>query len=280
MLLQIKSNFTRLFLGKGIWLYLVLSLIIPFTVYRSFISSGFGNGLAMLGQHFLYGTAMQAVFCALFFGREEQAKAFQNKIIVGTKRLSIFFADLITTLIIATVSFAIHAGVIYILFQTGIGREGIRDMYQYRLYERCLTGKGFYMTLIAILLWLICFTVVFTVLNLFSSSRVFVLFFSAFFIFVSVYLPDQIRQRLENPEYIAVEDETTHVKETVPNPGYISGSMRDVFTYYVESSPLGFIGYELDGRSLKTEKIAEVTLSVCVLTSAIGAISFAGKEFD
>ncbi len=280
MLLQLRSNLTRLFLGRGTWIYLILSILLPFAVYYSVLNRGSGNGHAMLGKYYIFGSILQAVFCALFFGREEQSKGFQNKIVVGTKRISIYFADLITTLLIAVSGLIVHAGIICILFKTEIGRDSLKDMYQYRLYERCLTGKGLYLTLLSVLLWLVCFTVVFTVINLFSSSRVFVLFFSAFLIFISVYLPSEITARLNHPEFITVEDEVTHVKETVPNPGYISGRMRDVCVYYVESSPLALTVNELDGRSLKTEKIAEVTLTVSVLTCAAGAVSFARKEFD
>lgn len=201
------------------------------------------------------------LFSSMFFGTEFSDGTIRNKIIVGHTRENIYLASLITTFTATLVIMSVWLVSALVAVPTlGFWKIGV-----FRLVLFLLISAMF----------VLAYSAIFTVINMLSSNKaltvlISILLFLGLLVFASV-----IYNSLSEPETVSgvlITQNGLEMAEPSPNPNYITGVKREIYSFIVDFLPTG--------QGIRLWRL-EITNPVRMLASSlfIAVISTAGGLF-
>ena len=272
----LNSAFFRFFRTKAFLLVLIISLIIGagiiFDTCTYVISTSvFGRPRAIANDFLAYCIAKLAVvipvagavFCTAFTGSDISYRSINNKISTGIKRVHIYLADYIVTVIALVMSSVINLLLFYAFAKFVPQRSYIK-------INSMITGlvlKSFIICLAYVSLYLL--------FQYFISRKMLAIIMSLMLIpavYMGTFLFEGI---LEEPYRKSVKNEQTEQVEWELNSKYVGGTTREVIDYVYKSS----IFYVMDSEDFTCDNSYAVAGSVIALSSALGLVAVNKKEY-
>lgn len=204
-----------------------------------------------------------AVFCMMFTGSDISSRTVNNKIVTGTPRIALFFADVIVSVLATVLSVVAYSAVLFIMLKFVPIKEAVE-----------INSKVIQTVLHAAVIS-IAFTVFFTLLQFLFSNKLFGVIISMFLVPALMTYPSFAVRILAEPYRYSYKDEDTGEIVWELNPEYISGNERKALTFSVEINPY----YEVLIREPDSTKTAVAAGAVIMLSAAAGVVSVSRKEF-
>lgn len=273
------SGFYRLRKNKALAICLAVSilytLVVYITQYQNMIQEGTDYPLEPLFFNFLSLTGiLVSVFASLFVGTEYSDGTIRNKLISGLPRREIYLSNFVLCTLAATVivlaSYAIGCAV-------GIPLFGTFEMPLPALLIRCLIG----------LLSTLAYISVFNMIAMLSSSKTASAVLCILLSFGILFIAAQFFNSLSQPEYIqqlAVGSNAGYVNteeavlETVRNPHYLTGTIREVYQNFLDFLPAGQMMQLINQNSLHTVRLILYSLAIICGTNLAGVYFFCRKD--
>ncbi len=209
-----------------------------------------------------------AVFSGLFFGTEYSDGSIRNKLSVGHTRSSVYLANLLLCFT-ATLSFALAA--------LAGGLTGIPAL---GLWKLDISMLLLYLCLIILLS--AAYSAIAAFISMLCSNKAAASVISILFILVLFVASSRLDARLQEPELtqniIITAEDGMQWGEPVPNPLYVSGSLRLVLQFLMLLLPTG------QGQQIAYLNISQpVTALLCsigiaVIVTAAGMLLFQKKD--
>lgn len=270
----ISANFAKLFKDKIFWIgigvMLAMGSFLTVMNYMQMKKYGFhttiDDGFAI---YIIYMGILLAAFCSLYVGTEYTDGTMRNKIVIGHKRFSIY----LTNLIVCTVA-GILMCLAYILSVIIIGTP--------------LLG-GFSLDIHVIVSIVLCsfvlsmaYTAIFTLVAMLNQSKAIVAVINILGIFILLFAAIYLSQKLSEPEiyegYTYINEAGEAVEEDdVPNPGYITGTKREVYSFFLDFLPTGQ-ALQLSSMSDEGLLVKVVYSFIIIILTTGGGIYFFRKK--
>lgn len=209
-----------------------------------------------------------AVFSGLFFGTEYSDGSIRNKLSVGHTRSSVYLANLLLCFA-ATLSFAVAALV-----------GGLAGIPALGLWTLDISMLLLYLCLIILLS--AAYSAIAAFISMLCSNKAAASVISILFILVLFVASSRLDARLQEPELtqniIMTAEDGMQWGEPVPNPLYVSGSLRLVLQFLMLLLPTG------QGQQIAYLNISQpVTALLCsigiaVIVTAAGMLLFQKKD--
>lgn len=210
-----------------------------------------------------------ALFASIHTGSDIQFRSINNKIATGVSRTSIFFSDLIVTVLTAEFSILLQMVIFYLYARFVPVKSNIS-----------VSGVIINSTL-CIMVICAAFSAVYVLLQIFSSNKLLALIITLLIIPALIVSTQLMKSKLDEPYrlYQYEEDENGEPKVTgwTVNPNYIGGTPRTILKFAYDTSPYSFYFFESDKDSLKTE--TEAAGIVFLTATALGVLSINKKEY-
>lgn len=210
-----------------------------------------------------------AIFASIHTGSDIQFRSINNKIATGVSRTSIFFSDLIVTVLTAEFSILLQMVIFYLYARFVPVKSNIS-----------VSGVIINSTL-CIMVICAAFSAVYVLLQIFSSNKLLALIITLLIIPTLIVSTQLMESKLNEPYrlYQYEEDENGEAKVTgwTVNPNYIGGTPRTILKFVYDTSPYSFYFLESDKVSLKTE--TEAAGIVFLTATALGVLSINKKEY-
>lgn len=201
------------------------------------------------------------LFSSMFFGTEFSDGTIRNKIIVGHTRENIYLVSLITTFTATLVIMSVWLVSALVAVPTlGFWKIGVFRLFLFLLIS---------------VMFVLAYSAIFTVINMLSSNKaltvlISILLFLGLLVFASV-----IYNSLSEPETVSgvlITQNGLEMAEPSPNPNYITGVKREIYSFIVDFLPTG--------QGIRLWQL-EITNPVRMLASSlfIAVISTAGGLF-
>ncbi len=209
-----------------------------------------------------------AIFAPLFLGTDYSHGTIRNKLIVGSKRTDIYFANLIA-IVVGDLLITLGAYIPKIItacFGKSFGME----------------ADDFALLMVASVCAYISVSAVFTLLGMLIVSRSRNTAITITATFVLILGAAIIMEVLNAPEFISDYEITANgviQTEPYPNPAYIpSGAKRNILTAVNDIIPTGQIMQMEMGEPHNRELMPLYSLGVLAVTTAAGAVVFRRKD--
>lgn len=210
-----------------------------------------------------------ALFASIHTGSDIQFRSINNKIATGVSRTSIFFSDLIVTVLTAEFSILLQMVIFYLYARFVPVKSNIS-----------VSGVIINSTL-CIMVICAAFSAVYVLLQIFSSNKLLALIITLLIIPALIVSTQLMKSKLDEPYrlYQYEEDENGDPKVTgwTVNPNYIGGTPRTILKFAYDTSPYSFYFFESDKDSLKTE--TEAAGIVFLTATVLGVLSINKKEY-
>lgn len=210
-----------------------------------------------------------AIFSALFVGTEYSAGTIRNKLIVGHRRIQVYFSNFITCSV---------AGLVFNLaFSIPLLLLGI-PMFGFFKSPASLILICILITILST----ICLCAIFTLLSMLISNRAFsvvlcIVFLGAMLLAATVFL-----SRLQEPEftsgYSISVDGVLAPTDPEPNYLYVTGVKRQVFQFMLDFLPAGQILSLWDMSIVHPWQMVLYSLAVTIAVTALGVAVFRKKD--
>lgn len=255
------ANFTRLWKNKifliGLGFMFLAGSALVLKNYEELKAYGIPVKLeTTFFNYALFIGVVSAIFCSLFLGVEYSDGTMRNKIIVGHKRMDIYFANLFTN-ISASLLLCVSYLLSNIIF--GIPLIGFKD---FNLSKTFLIFSGSIVMVIAL-------CSIFTMISMLIQNKAMAPVICIVGMFVMIGFVSGVERMLEQPQY--------YYDNTV-NPNYLEGKQRERFEFLYNFLPAG---QEMQYASRKTENIGDMCLysiGIAVITTGIGTFFFQKKD--
>lgn len=224
---QLKKS--RLF--KGILIFAVgMGIYVPIQAFMEIKSYGAAYTLeSRVTWHLLILGFLTAVFVSWFLGMEHSDGVIRNKMIAGYSRTQIYLSSFLSCTFAIMLVDAVH-----LLVLTVLGRRLIADFKVEAAEVACIYGLS--------LLLCIVFTAIFTLITMLAQNKAFsssaclvvcmLLFLASFYVMAKLSAQETITH------YVMTSDGAVEPQEA-PNPQYLEGSIREVYTFFSEFLPFG-----------------------------------------
>lgn len=231
----LRSNFSRLWKSRIFWNCMIAmsGYVIVYMLYWCRLAaadlSEYSYSMDECYFHFALSIGFFcALLCSMFFGTEVSDGTIRNKVIVGHTRANIYLASLITTF---TATFLILSvwliGALVAVPTLGFWKMGIPRLLLFLLIS---------------VMFILVYSALFTAICMLSSNKaltvlVSILLFLGLLVFASV-----IYNGLKEPEMIngiQITQNGIEMAESSPNPNYITGVKRDIYSFLVDFLPTG-----------------------------------------
>lgn len=208
-----------------------------------------------------------AMFVSSFIGKEYSDGTIRNKLIVGLSRKSIYLANLIVCIIaeivIVVANYIIGSILGFVLFG----------------YLELSLSKLIILGLVGIFLS-IAYVSIFYMITMISSSKTRsanICLMLAFFIIITSIM---VFNRLSAPKYIETikGENQQNTVEMVKNPSYVSGTKRKVYETILYFLPNGQAMSIFNQRGINYGTMIAYSISIVVITTAVGTIIFCRKD--
>lgn len=274
MIKLLWANFMRLKKNRyfiiGLMFTLVSGVFIPIMRYVDMKQSGSTNNLdSGLFSCALIITIILSLFCSLYVGTDYSDGTIRNKLIIGHKRISIYFANVFTDMLSALILFVLFSAV-YICI--GVPLLGF--------FETDI--KIIILFVFTVITLLFAFSAIFTMIAMINSNRsvvVGVCILSAFLLIIAgIYL----NSRLEEPEKIS---DFSYELNGVPqwegetkNPRYIEGTEREIYQFLYDFLPGGQIVQCTSMQAKNPYMLPLYSAIIVIITTFSGIIIFEKKD--
>lgn len=271
--LLLSANFLRLWKSKAFWVSMaVMAGVGIFEVTAGYFSArDMGMDLPLENRYLLFalitGVVLSA-FVSLFVGAEYSDGTIRCKILAGHSRGAIYLANLLTC---AAAGVLLCLGYILPLMAVGVPLMGF-----------------FQMELSAILWFTLCvFVMIAALATIFvlvvmlnqnkAVSAIVCIFLAYFLLFLGIFF----NSRLTEPEMIPareyVEDGQIMYQEAYPNPGYVQGAKRAVYTglYALPGCQAVWLAAEADACPWPLPLVSLLTAAV---SAGVGTALFRRKD--
>lgn len=270
----LRANFFRLWTGKLFWICFALTA--GDGLLRFFLSY-YGNGgrVERLGGMLVAGGAdimfIASIFSVLYLGTEYSNGTLRNKLIVGRRRTEIYFANLLTVLIVTFIYAAedwlvtLAAGLIT---DSKFGMSADEFMMCTAVYVCAFVALCAVNVLIGILITVKSSAVVVTLVLMLGT----------------IMISETIISYLRIPQYVSYWEmtETGTVQQVITeeeNPAYIRGTQRIVYTFLNNIIPCGPVCWIEDGKLPEDgETLPLYSLGSAAALTAVGAAVFRKKD--
>lgn len=222
----LSANFFRLWRSGAFWISLaVMAGTGLFEVTAGYLSArSLGIDLSLDNRYYIFvlvaGVVLSA-FCPLFLGAEHGGGALRCKVLAGHARTAIYLADLLTS---AAVGALLCLGYIVPLLAVGTPLLG---WFQMELWA-VVRFTAFALVMTAAL------GAIFTLVSLLQENRavsaVICIFLAYFLLFLGIYLHTRLTEPVMMPAREYVENGEIVRQAAYPNPGYVQGLQRAVYT--------------------------------------------------
>lgn len=225
----LRANFVRLKKDKIFW----IGMAFMFTAGIFFVVQKYINYPAASSDQlfFIFPVIIciiTAAFNSLYIGTEYSDGTIRNKLIVGHKRSAVYMSNFITCL---TAGILMTLPYILAVSTLGVSLFGLPKMDAESVIILIFIS---YMMIIA------CISL-FTLLCMLNQNKATAAVVCILVIIALLVLASMIKSRLDAPEfnYILTNSSGYSSQEQVINPGYLTGTKREVFQFFLDFLPTG-----------------------------------------
>lgn len=274
----LSANFYRLFRSKVFYVGILAAVVVEVYSLLTGYQSTLLEGLGLENKFFLYPILLvieMPAFCDLFFGAEYSGGTLRSKLIAGIPRWKLYAANLVTG---AVVSLAFSATAIV----TGLALGFLIGGFQLE------TGilAGYFLCSLAVGVASAAFA---AMVALLVPNRAIGLVIGVLVAFSLLFVGQYLVQGLAQPELtrehepvlqngVVVGYASSPDAPMVPNPRYVGGALRTVYTFLLHFMPMGqcflvsFLGLE------EPWKLMVGAALFTALTTAVGLAIFQKKD--
>lgn len=263
----LSAEFMRLWKSKIYWIcFGIMAVFGLFVGLKMEKRVGFENAFFIFTM--IIGFVM-ATFCSLFIGTEYSDGTLRNKLIVGHKRISIYFTNLLVCFIAA-----LSMTLIYIIT---VSITGIPRMGWFQVDMKIIL----WFFLISIVL-IFAYVSIYTIISMLISSKAVVAVICLLGLFALLFVAAIIKSRLEEPEYydgyVITTSEGTTQEEKQLNPNYLTGIKREIYQNVLEFLPTGQSLQIALWTVVNPLRMAGYSLLILITTTVCGILVFQGKD--
>lgn len=208
-----------------------------------------------------------SLFCSLFVGVEYSNGTMRNKVVVGQTRTSIYFSFF-------TVNLA--ASELFTLVGVIGGLVGIPVLGTFNMGI-----KGAVIYILLAMLIAAAWAGIFTFISMLVTDRAICAVTSILLFLILLITASMMYNALCEPEMISGAILTANgieMSDPEPNPSYIGGFMRDVYTFIVRATPVGQ-GILLANVEMETPVFCAVSsVIITIITTVFGSAFFRKKD--
>lgn len=218
----------------------------------------------------LFIAVMIALFACFFIGTDYSDGTLRNKLSVGRSREEIYLSFLLTTFAAA---FFFAAAYLLAVLLVGLPLSGTGVLTHVQAQPRRLLGCGLAMMEYAAL---------FTMVSMLDSDKARNIVISLLLAVILIFAGIWAYGKLSAPEYIQIvvlqSDGGTLLQDGAPNPDYLAGSIRTVFTWLTALLPTGGLAASLDKRLAFDWRSPACALTLTTLLTVLGIGIFKKKD--
>ena len=273
MNMLLSANFMRLWKSKAFWVSMaVMAGVGIFEVTAGYLSArDMGMDLSLDNRDFIFALVTGVVlsaFVSLFIGAEYSDGTIRNKVMAGHGRGVIYLANLLTC---AAAGVFLCLGYILPVLAVGMPLMGF-----------------FQMPLGAVLWFTFCVFVmtaalaaIFALIAMLNQNKavsaVICIFAAYFLLFLGIYFNSRLTEPEMMPAREYVQDGQIMYQEAYPNPGYVQGAKRVVYTclYALPGCQAVWLAAEADHCPWH---LPLVSLLAAVIAAGVGIVLFRRKD--
>lgn len=234
----LHANFTKLKRDKFFWLTLIVMLAWGLFAAGTQIYNAmkYKMDYATTMDSILFGYCwvvgiVCAIFSSMYIGSDYSDGTVRNKLIVGHKRCSIYFANLITISTVMILSCAV-----FLISVSALGFPFIKEI--------IMDFKTAVIMILCSIPMIIAYSAIFTAISMTNQNKAVVAIISIILAFGLVFAATIIRSILEAEPMISTGFEITAngeliMGELVPNPHYPTGMKRKILEFLYDFLPSG-----------------------------------------
>lgn len=276
----LRADFVRVRKSKIFWVGLAVLLLLglAFVVDGYQIAGRFERPLPemlseCLFQNMILAGIVFAVFCSLFTGTEYDEGTIRNKLVIGQSRDSIYLSGYISSLTAAV--FQIVVSVI-VVTMAGVLLCGKIVMTAGQLFWSCLI----------LLFACMAYVSIYNMCSMLISSKSHASTVNILLSFAMLALAGYLAMKLNEPEMISpiqmMNDGGVVIGEKVPNPSYLSGTVRDIYQFLFDVLPGGQT-YQIANGSMREllhhpALLCAYSAAITVLANMAGLLIFRRKD--
>lgn len=257
----LRANFIRLWKNK----IFLIGLVFMFLAGSALVLKNYqqltvyGIPVTLESTFFDYALligVVSAIFCSLFIGVEYSDGTMRNKIIVGHKRLDIYFSNLFTNILVSMI-LCLSYLLSNIVF--GIPLIGFKD-FDFSKILLLFTGS---------MIMVIALCSIFTMISLLIQNKALPPVICIVGMFLMIGLVSEIDRMLDQPQYYY---------DNTANPNYLEGEERERYEFFYDFLPAG---QGMQYASWKTGNISDMCLysaGIFIVTTGIGTFFFRRKD--
>lgn len=257
----LRADFARLWKNKIFWIGLGFMFLagcaLVLKQYRQLKVYGIPVKLeTTFYTYALFIGVVSAIFCSLFLGIEYSEGTMRNKMIIGHKRITIYFSNLITN-----ISASLLLCFSYLLSNIilGIPLIGLKE---FDLSKNLLLIAGSVVMVVAL-------CSIFTMISLLIQNKAIAPVICIVGMFLMLGVVSEVERMLEQPQYYF---------DNTLNPNYLEGEQRERYEFLYDFLPAG---QEMQYASRKTQNIGDMCLysiGITIVTTGIGTFFFKRKD--
>lgn len=272
----LSANISRLLKSKIFWGLEATSAVFSAVAYAMV-----GVNVKNLGENWilqkanfyfflvlLYICVLTAIFSAMFFGTEYADGTIRNKLAVGHSRKAIYFSNWLINALVTMLFTIIH----YLMaIVVGIPAGGIAVI--------IAVERPFFRIACSLLLAL-AYASVFTMTSMLESNKARCAVMNILLALLLMIVGFMVFSALETPEFkyqmVLQQDGSYLMEDGIPNPRYISGGLRTIYTVVEAVMPVAFAMRIVGDTFLWYHTLG--CLSVNVVFTALGMHLFKKKD--
>lgn len=266
----IAANFIRIKKSKLLWagmaLMALLAAVMSFTQYRE--AAAYGVETSLDKVFFVYAvpiSILTAVFSSIFLGAEYSDGVIRNKIIIGHGRMEIYFASffsLFTAAMLYCLAFLAGAAVVGIPLIGGLTTD----------------SRTVLLVLLGTFLLVVAYCSIFTMISMVCSNKTSAAVVSLLFIIGMFLFSLYIDRMLEAPPFLPQYTMDGGEPESVPNPKYVTGTLRACYTFLSEFLPASQSSRYATLTAVHLWQMPLYSLGIILGTTAVGTAVFRRKD--
>ena len=211
------------FAAMSVWLMFVnYSPELQEAGHRLYLENSFFNLYQLFG-------IISAATISLIVGTEYSDGTLRNKIVIGHARSSIYFSILLTNLILSGIMIAVHG---ITSFTAGYFLFGMPHI-KYALFIKAILCSVLNIAVI---------TAFYTAIGMNCSNKPVSAVISLLLSFLLAFIAGFLDRQLLEPEFtprISIVNDTIQYGDLIPNPAYLTGSLRTAVQFFYDLLPDG-----------------------------------------
>lgn len=263
----LHANFTKLKRDKFFWLTIIIMLAWGLFAAGTQIEMKYKMDYAtmdsiLFGYCWVVGIVC-AIFSSMYIGSDYSDGTVRNKLIVGHKRCSIYFANLITISTVMILSCAV-----FLISVSALGFPFIKEI--------IMDFKTAVIMILCSIPMIIAYSAIFTAISMTNQNKAVVAIISIILAFGLVFAAGVIRGMLEAEPMISTGGyEITAngeliMGELVPNPNYLTGMKRKIFEFLYDFLPSGQSNQLMSGKYSVLMPVYSLIIAAVSTVAGIG----------